>query len=89
MNTMDDKHVIKTIKKVMPAVVSIVISERLEDLEKELPKEFYAGVPGGAAPAMNAGDSVNGAAGKGGTAKKSRIPASMHRLQLAREVRIY
>jgi serine protease Do len=32
---MDDKTAIKTIKKVMPAVVSIVISKRLEDVERE------------------------------------------------------
>ena len=33
---MDDGTVIKTIKKVMPSVVSIVISKRLEDLEREM-----------------------------------------------------
>jgi serine protease Do len=45
---MDEKTVIKTIKKVMPAVVSIVISKRLEDLEREMPHEFYPNVPGSA-----------------------------------------
>ena len=44
---MDDKRVIKTIKKVMPAVVSIVISKHLEDLEKELPKDLYPFFPTG------------------------------------------
>lgn len=44
---MDDKHVIATIKKVMPAVVSIAITKRLEDLEKELPKELYPFIPSG------------------------------------------
>jgi serine protease Do len=68
---MDDRKVIKTIKKVMPAVVSIAIAERLEDLEKELPKEFYPSIPGGG-PAHNAGDSIAGA-----SAKKSHIPASL------------
>jgi serine protease Do len=43
---MDDKRVIKTIKKVMPSVVSIVIAKKLEDLEKEFPKEFATAVPG-------------------------------------------
>lgn len=44
---MDDAKVIKTIKKVMPAVVSIAISKHLEDLEKEIPKELYPFLPGG------------------------------------------
>jgi S1-C subfamily serine protease len=39
---MDDRRVIKIIKKVMPAVVSIAIAKHLEDLEKEMPKEMYA-----------------------------------------------
>ena len=34
---MDDKKVIKTIKKVMPSVVSIAIAKHLEDLEKDSP----------------------------------------------------
>ncbi len=34
---MQDRQVISTIKKVMPAVVSIVISKHLADLKKELP----------------------------------------------------
>ncbi len=37
---MDDRRVIKIIKRVMPAVVSIAIAKHLEDLEKELPKEY-------------------------------------------------
>ena len=44
---MDDKRVIKTIKKVMPAVVSIAIAKHLEDLEKEIPKDLYPFLPGG------------------------------------------
>lgn len=35
---MDDKRAIKTIKKVMPSVVSIAIAKHLEDLEKDIPK---------------------------------------------------
>ncbi|MGC9599636.1 MAG: trypsin-like peptidase domain-containing protein [Minisyncoccia bacterium] len=42
---MDDKRVIATVKKVMPAVVSIAIAKHLEDLEKELPKELYPFIP--------------------------------------------
>jgi len=37
---MNDKRVIKTIKKVMPAVVSIAIAKHLEDLEKEAPGDL-------------------------------------------------
>ncbi len=44
---MDDKRVIRIIKKVMPAVVSIAIAKHLEDLEKELPKELYPFIPSG------------------------------------------
>ncbi len=44
---MDDKRVIKTIKKVMPAVVSIAIAKHLEDLEKEVPKDLYPFLPTG------------------------------------------
>ncbi|MGB7957394.1 MAG: trypsin-like peptidase domain-containing protein [Minisyncoccia bacterium] len=43
---MDEKRVIKTVKKVMPAVVSIVISKRLEDLEREMPTGHYPFIPG-------------------------------------------
>lgn len=43
---MDEKRIISTIKKVMPAVVSVVISKHLEDLEKEIPNEFYHFLPG-------------------------------------------
>ena len=43
---MDEKRVIATVKKVMPAVVSIVIAKRLEDLEREMPAGHYPFVPG-------------------------------------------
>jgi serine protease Do len=36
---MDDKRVIKTIKRVMPAVVSIAIAKHLADLEREMQKD--------------------------------------------------
>jgi S1-C subfamily serine protease len=49
---MDDKRVIKIIKKVMPSVVSIVIAKHLEDLEKEMPKELYPSIPGQPAAAQ-------------------------------------
>ncbi len=44
---MDDKKVIKTIKRVMPAVVSIAIAKHLADLEKEVPKDLYPFLPSG------------------------------------------
>ncbi|HEY5221069.1 MAG TPA: trypsin-like peptidase domain-containing protein [Candidatus Paceibacterota bacterium] len=44
---MDDKRVIKVIKKVMPSVVSIAIAEKLEDLEKQFPKGFNPTIPDG------------------------------------------
>jgi serine protease Do len=37
---MDDKRVIKIIRRVMPAVVSIAISKKLDDLEKEIPADI-------------------------------------------------
>ncbi|MEK7110863.1 MAG: trypsin-like peptidase domain-containing protein [Patescibacteria group bacterium] len=43
---MDEERVIRTIKRVMPAVVSIVISKHLEDLEREMPHELYSFLPG-------------------------------------------
>ena len=43
---MDENRVIKTVKKVMPAVVSIIIAKRLEDLEREMPAGHYPFVPG-------------------------------------------
>jgi serine protease Do len=46
---MDDKRVIKVIKKVMPSVVSIAIAERLEDLKKQIPKGSNTMIPDGAA----------------------------------------
>jgi S1-C subfamily serine protease len=36
---MEDKKVIKTIRRVMPAVVSIAIAKHLEDLQKEIPTD--------------------------------------------------
>ncbi|MDE2019091.1 MAG: trypsin-like peptidase domain-containing protein [Patescibacteria group bacterium] len=44
---MDDKEVIKIIKKVMPSVVSIAIAKKLEDLERDIPKELYPFLPTG------------------------------------------
>ena len=41
-----EEKVIATIKKVMPAVISIMISKTLEDLEKEMPHEIYSFLPG-------------------------------------------
>ncbi|KKU93790.1 MAG: 2-alkenal reductase [Candidatus Jorgensenbacteria bacterium GW2011_GWA1_48_13] len=42
----EKSQIIGTIKKVMPAVVSIVISKKLEDLKKELPEMFpYSDYP--------------------------------------------
>jgi serine protease Do len=46
---MDDKRVIKTIKKVMPSVVSIAIAEKLEDIKKEFPKGYNPTIPDGTA----------------------------------------
>ncbi len=43
---MDEKRVIATVKKVMPAVVSIVIAKRLEDIEREMPAGHYPFIPG-------------------------------------------
>lgn len=43
---MSANPVVSTIKKVMPAVVSITISKHAEDIEKEIPKEFYHATPG-------------------------------------------
>jgi serine protease Do len=68
---MNDKQVIKTIKKVMPSVVSIAIAERLEDLEKELPKEFYPSIPGGGT-GHSVGDSVSAS-----EQHKQHIPESL------------
>ncbi|MDP2598953.1 MAG: trypsin-like peptidase domain-containing protein [Candidatus Liptonbacteria bacterium] len=42
-----DTKITATIKKVMPAVVSIAIAKHLEDLEKEIPKDLYPFLPGG------------------------------------------
>jgi len=42
----DEEKVITTIKMVMPAVVSVVISKHLEDLEKEMPRDLFHFLPG-------------------------------------------
>lgn len=42
---LDEWRTIRTIKKLMPAVVSITVSKHLEDIEKDLPKELYAELP--------------------------------------------
>lgn len=42
---MEERRVIKTIKQIMPAVVSIVVSKHLEDIEKNIPAELYAELP--------------------------------------------
>lgn len=42
----DQKKIIETIKKVMPAVISIAISKKLEDIERDSPHELYSMVPG-------------------------------------------
>jgi len=39
------KQITSTIKEVMPATVSIVITKHLEDLEKEMPRELYSFLP--------------------------------------------
>jgi S1-C subfamily serine protease len=57
---MDDKRVIRIVRKVMPAVVSIAIAKHLKDLEKEMPKEFYPSIPG--TPAKSAARNANGGA---------------------------
>lgn len=44
---MDEKRRIATIKKIMPAVVSIIITRHLEDIEKEIPVDVYPAIPGG------------------------------------------
>jgi S1-C subfamily serine protease len=38
---------VQTIKKTLPAVVSIAIAKHLEDLEKEIPQELYPFLPSG------------------------------------------
>jgi serine protease Do len=43
----EESQIIATIKKVMPAVVSIVISKSLEELEKEAPEMYPQLTPGG------------------------------------------
>ncbi|MBI1960823.1 MAG: trypsin-like peptidase domain-containing protein [Candidatus Liptonbacteria bacterium] len=48
--------VVATIKKVMPAVLSVVISKSLKEIEKELPPEFFQMFPFGEAPKLNIPD---------------------------------
>ncbi len=56
---MAEDKVISTIKKVMPAVVSIAIAKHLEDLEKEIPKDLYPFLPGGpSGPKLQIPDSL-------------------------------
>ena len=47
INLMEKSPIISTIKKVMPAVVSIVISKSLDALEKEIPPEVLPFLPFG------------------------------------------
>jgi S1-C subfamily serine protease len=42
---MEERRVIKTIKRVMPTVVSVVVSKHLADIEKNIPAELYAELP--------------------------------------------
>ncbi|MDP3901834.1 MAG: trypsin-like peptidase domain-containing protein [bacterium] len=42
---MNNQPIFKTIRKVMPAVVSITISKSLEDIEKEIPPELWQLLP--------------------------------------------
>ncbi len=46
-------QVVETIKKTMPAVVSIIISKSLKDIEKELPAELFHLFPMGEAPKLD------------------------------------
>src|SRR3989344_5979536 len=43
----EEERAIKTIKRVMPAVVSIVVSKKLKDLEQEIPAELAKDLPKG------------------------------------------
>jgi len=43
---MNDRHIIQTIKKTMPAVVSIVITKHYEDLRREMAHGIYPFLPG-------------------------------------------
>lgn len=42
---MEKSPIVKTIKKVMPAVVSIAITKSLEEIEKEIPEELWHFLP--------------------------------------------
>lgn len=44
----DEEQIIATIKEAMPAVVSVVISRHLADVEKELPADIYPLIPSSA-----------------------------------------
>lgn len=72
---MDDKRVIKIVRQVMPAVVSIAIAKHLKDLEKEIPKELYAGIPGH--PAKATRNSAGGAQAPAGSQPQFSIPDEM------------
>src|ERR1700722_18667088 len=81
---MDEKTVIKTIKKVMPAVVSIAIAKHLEDVEKEMPAEMFQLVPGDgttkngdAGPSGGAGDGAGSDHGPEHAKRKLSIPDSL------------
>ncbi len=56
---MATSNIVKTIKKVMPAVVSIVISKSLEDIEKEMPPELTMPGPMGEEPFQIPKDAVD------------------------------
>jgi serine protease Do len=73
---MDDKTVIKTIKKVMPAMVSIAIAKHLADLEKEMPKETYPFLSGGGSAKSGASNGQNDQGGPG-VQHKLEIPDSL------------
>jgi serine protease Do len=51
----EEKQIIQTIKKLLPAVVSIAIAKHLEDLEREAPHELYSLMPGHHKPKKTGG----------------------------------
>src|SRR3989344_4595458 len=42
----DERKIIAVIKRAMPAVVSVIIEKKLQDLQKEMPHELYSFLPG-------------------------------------------